>query len=276
METKESRPQPRATTALPSKSPEVVGPLIGLIYTALFILYVVIQYSFVPGGPPPFIPILTIFVLAFLGAAVGVWRRSRVGYVAAAVISGVFLIAEGSRGGFETWSNPANTLDFVGVVSVYPALAVALVYIVLGLRTMWRKRASEMRTATLPRSGVIGLVAVGFVLGGLVVGLLAGATQTRLLASSGGPADITLVLGAVSPNNAEFYSPSTFQAKVDQTVTWANRDSASHTVTSTTGAFDSGNMDVGATWSYTFSQAGTFEYFCVYHPWMKGSVVVTG
>ncbi len=61
---------------------------------------------------------------------------------------------------------------------------------------------------------------------------------------------------------------------VNNTVTWTNDDSAAHTVTSTTNVFDSGNLNPGDTFPRTFTQPGTFNYFCRYHPWMKGSVTV--
>ncbi|MBI3859455.1 MAG: plastocyanin [Thaumarchaeota archaeon] len=70
--------------------------------------------------------------------------------------------------------------------------------------------------------------------------------------------------------------PRTSRATVGDTVTWANKDAASHTVTSNTaGLFDSGNMVSGDSFSHTFSQAGTFSYVCTYHPWMKGNVTVS-
>jgi plastocyanin len=57
-------------------------------------------------------------------------------------------------------------------------------------------------------------------------------------------------------------------------VKWTNNDAIAHTVTSNTGAFDSGNMAAGATYSYTFSTAGTYNYHCTYHSGMTGTVMV--
>jgi predicted lipoprotein with Yx(FWY)xxD motif len=61
---------------------------------------------------------------------------------------------------------------------------------------------------------------------------------------------------------------------IGTTVEWTNEDSAPHTVTAD-GAFDSGNMNQGDTWSFTFTEAGTFDYTCTYHPMMLGQVIVT-
>jgi plastocyanin len=58
------------------------------------------------------------------------------------------------------------------------------------------------------------------------------------------------------------------------TVTWTNDDGVNHTVTSDQGAFDSGPLATGQTFSQTFNQAGTFTYHCTIHPSMQGTVVV--
>jgi len=42
-----------------------------------------------------------------------------------------------------------------------------------------------------------------------------------------------------------------------------------------TRGFDSGNMDSGATYQFTFKTPGSYDY-CTYHPFMKGTVVVQG
>jgi predicted lipoprotein with Yx(FWY)xxD motif len=62
---------------------------------------------------------------------------------------------------------------------------------------------------------------------------------------------------------------------VGTTVEWTNEDTAPHTVTAGDGSFDSGNMEKGAKYSYTFTKAGDFELLCAYHPNMKGRVTVT-
>lgn len=59
------------------------------------------------------------------------------------------------------------------------------------------------------------------------------------------------------------------------TVTWTQRDIDLHTVTVTDKSFDSGELENGATWSWTFKTAGTYSYVCALHPFMKGEVVVT-
>ena len=64
------------------------------------------------------------------------------------------------------------------------------------------------------------------------------------------------------------------------TVTWSNDDSAAHTVTSGTptggpdGLFDSSIFMAGNSFEFTFDDAGTYDYFCMVHPWMVGIVNV--
>ena len=69
------------------------------------------------------------------------------------------------------------------------------------------------------------------------------------------------------------YSPKTIQVAVGDTVTWTNIGTAPHTVTAS--AFDSGDMQPGQTFTWTAIQSGTFSFYCVYHPWMVGTVTVT-
>ena len=61
---------------------------------------------------------------------------------------------------------------------------------------------------------------------------------------------------------------------VNNTVIWTNNDNEPHTVTATDGSFDSGNMNPGATFTYTFTKPGVYSYICTYHPWMRGYVTV--
>jgi plastocyanin len=59
-------------------------------------------------------------------------------------------------------------------------------------------------------------------------------------------------------------------------LTWANTDSASHTASATDGSFDTGTLDQGDAKDVTLKQPGTYRYVCQFHPFMKGTVKVTG
>lgn len=70
------------------------------------------------------------------------------------------------------------------------------------------------------------------------------------------------------------FSPATLTIAVGDTVTWRNADDRPHTVTSKDGAFDSGNLDEGVGYSFTFTEPGTYTYLCEYHPEMQATIVV--
>ena len=78
----------------------------------------------------------------------------------------------------------------------------------------------------------------------------------------------------------ECYIPYEVTVAQGATVTWSNDDSAAHTVTSgtvdagVTSVFDSGLFMAGATYEFTFDETGTFDYFCMVHPWMTGVIKV--
>ena len=67
---------------------------------------------------------------------------------------------------------------------------------------------------------------------------------------------------------------------VDEKVLWINDDTAAHTITSGTttggpdGIFDSSLFMAGTTFEITFHRRGTYKYFDVVHPWIKGEIIV--
>lgn len=75
---------------------------------------------------------------------------------------------------------------------------------------------------------------------------------------------------------ARTFSPGNVTIAAGGSVTWVNDDDRDHTVTATSGGFDSGTMAPGASWSRTFPAAGTFPYLCAIHPDMTGTVTVLG
>ena len=70
------------------------------------------------------------------------------------------------------------------------------------------------------------------------------------------------------------FGPQTLTVPVGATVTWTNKDDIPHTTVSTDGVFKSKVMDTDEKFSYTFTKAGTYSYFCSVHPKMTGKVVV--
>ena len=75
---------------------------------------------------------------------------------------------------------------------------------------------------------------------------------------------------------AEFlYLPATVTVQVGDTVTWINTDRAPHTVDSDNTGFNSGNMSQGQRFTYVATTPGTYTYYCVYHPFMRATLIVT-
>jgi plastocyanin len=71
-----------------------------------------------------------------------------------------------------------------------------------------------------------------------------------------------------------FFGPQAITVPVGTTVTWTNSDDIPHTAVSTDGVFKSKVMDTDEKFSYTFTKAGTYSYYCSVHPKMTGQVVV--
>jgi plastocyanin len=70
------------------------------------------------------------------------------------------------------------------------------------------------------------------------------------------------------------FGPQELTVASGTTVTWTNRDDIPHTVVSTDGVFKSKVRDTDEKFSYTFTKAGTYPYYCSVHPKMTGKVVV--
>jgi plastocyanin len=98
-------------------------------------------------------------------------------------------------------------------------------------------------------------------------------------APSAGSRTVSIVQGAVS-ETTEAYDPNPVQVRAGGTVSWTNNDSVPHTATSgqdaqPDGTFDSGILEQGMSFSFTFEEAGEYPYFCTLHPNMVGTVSVS-
>ena len=96
--------------------------------------------------------------------------------------------------------------------------------------------------------------------------------------------DIDMAVGSSLPGCEEMnmcYMPYNAALDPGGEAMWHNVDTAAHTVSSGTpaegldGVFDSGLVAMGGMFSYKFEEAGTYDYFCMVHPWMTGIVTVS-
>ena len=93
--------------------------------------------------------------------------------------------------------------------------------------------------------------------------------------------EVSIPTGTAVPGCEETnacYLPASVSINAGDTVVWSNDDTAAHTVTSGSptegpdGIFDSSLVMVGKTFEVTFDDTGSYDYFCMVHPWMKGTV----
>jgi plastocyanin len=70
------------------------------------------------------------------------------------------------------------------------------------------------------------------------------------------------------------FNPGTLTVPVNSTVTWVNKDDIPHVIASSDGVFKSKALDTDDEYSYTFTKAGTYSYYCSIHPSMVGTIIV--
>ncbi len=132
---------------------------------------------------------------------------------------------------------------------------------------------------------VLIVIAIGACIGLASAGIYQLATGSPIFSLSssttGGSSVSVSIPNGVGSSQGLNYLPASVTVAKGGSVVWRNNDPVPHTVTATTvptGAshFDSGNMNPNATYTVTFTVDGTYNYVCSYHPWMHGTVIVTG
>jgi len=95
------------------------------------------------------------------------------------------------------------------------------------------------------------------------------------------PTKIVIPEGAAIPEDGKiFYDPETINISTGTTIEWINEDATMHTATSGSptngadGVFDSQILNLGDKYQFTFTDVGNYDYYCILHPWMIGTVNV--
>jgi plastocyanin len=70
------------------------------------------------------------------------------------------------------------------------------------------------------------------------------------------------------------FSPNTVTINAGQSVEWINDDTVAHSATADDKSFDSGELSQHDTWTHTFTKAGTYDYVCDDHEFMRATVIV--
>jgi plastocyanin len=109
-------------------------------------------------------------------------------------------------------------------------------------------------------SGIVAPVLIAMML----LGLSSRITATAQPSAPGAPVKIDNFV----------FGPQTLTVPVGTTVTWSNSDDIPHTAVSTEGVFKSKVLDTDEKFSFTFTKAGTYPYYCTIHPKMTGKIVV--
>jgi 3',5'-cyclic AMP phosphodiesterase CpdA len=108
---------------------------------------------------------------------------------------------------------------------------------------------------------------------------LLGVTSVQFVAGQGSLAIVDTTLASSGSNQSVTisgfnFTPSPLSVATGTSVTWTNKDDIPHTVVSDNGRFRSKAIDTDESFSWRFSEPGTFDYFCSLHPHMTGRVVV--
>ena len=106
-------------------------------------------------------------------------------------------------------------------------------------------------------------------------------TSTLIIEAPKEPEKVLIPQGAAIPDdNQIYYDPQVINVKVGSLIAWDNVDNTVHTVTSgiapadADGMFDSEMMLAGDVYEFKFTEAGSYDYYCTFHPWMVGTVNV--
>jgi plastocyanin len=127
------------------------------------------------------------------------------------------------------------------------------------------KRISKKGEKNMRRSVSIASLAATLVLG---MGALGAGRQRFRLSAQQKPETAEVKIDNFS------FGPAALTVPVGTTVSWTNRDDIPHTVVSTDAVFKSKALDTDEKFSFTFSKAGSYPYFCSIHPKMTGKVIV--
>jgi plastocyanin len=88
-------------------------------------------------------------------------------------------------------------------------------------------------------------------------------------------ADVDMVEPSETDMMSWAFDPPEVTIEAGQMVTWTNSGSQPHTATAVSGTFDTGEIAPGESKTMALAAAGTYEYICTPHPWMKGTLQVT-
>ena len=122
------------------------------------------------------------------------------------------------------------------------------------------------------RIAILSLVAALALGSGVAVAQAAAATHPIVVAQAS-PAPAPSPVSTIHIKNFA-YVPDSVTIPAGSVVKFVQDDETPHTVTAADGSFDSGNLNQKQSWTHAFAKAGTYNYFCTYHTYMKAKIIV--
>ena len=264
----------RIRFTLPSNLKRNLPFVVWVIFAGLIFSGVDLFYGIIPDLRnlslfDPFLVLVIGFVLLCFVSAIGtLFTQRRWSFVLSIVVSLGFAVPS-----LAVYPKPTDLTTYAIATSSIPVLILVALFSFFSLANL-KKGLDKKRYLSSFRSasGALTIAVLLLVATGVSYGVLFASSSPK-----GDSITISIVAGASSPNNlAGHFVPTTIVVVigVNNTITWINEDYSIHTITSNSGLFNSGLLNHGDTWSYTFSSPGTFGYHCSFHPYMTGTIVV--
>jgi YVTN family beta-propeller protein len=172
---------------------------------------------------------------------------------------------------------PGTTLGMVvvqgpGQVLFFdPATNQPVKTVTVGKQPHWMGLSADAKTAYVTNEGD-GTISVIDLASGTTTSIPVGKAPRKVVAQQT-TQQAPVAAATVSIANFAF-GPASVTVHVGEAVTWTNNDGATHTVTFKDSSTGTDSLPPGRSFTRTFDHAGTFNYFCSFHPYMTGTIVV--
>jgi YVTN family beta-propeller protein len=143
--------------------------------------------------------------------------------------------------------------------------------IAVGKQPHWLTLSADGKTAYVTNEGSNDLSVVDLATGKTAAVEVGKAPRKVVVQQTTGPASAA---GAKISIAGFAFGPQAITVKAGEAITWSNDDGSPHTVTFRDGSPGANSLSPGETFSRMFDKPGTYAYFCSFHPYMTGSVVV--
>lgn len=152
-----------------------------------------------------------------------------------------------------------------------PATSQPVKTVAVGKQPHWLALAGDTKTAYVTNEGDGTVSAIDLASGTTNTIPVGKAPRKVVVQQSASPT----AAAAATVSIANFaFGPASLTVHVGDAVTFTNNDGATHSVTFKDGSAGADSLSPGQSFTRTFDHAGTFDYFCSFHPYMTGTIVV--